>query len=170
MPSPVLSQGLTSGAWVSVSSPRLRISGCVVQASGSDGLFGFHSALLFSVQLLHFSWQLWGTANSANHSSVRWLPRRWVPFLLHGSLLGMPVPSLFLFSLFFFFFYSTQLCQEFLALFGGLSSSAIIHLMFCGGSFTYRCVFGCVFGRRYVRPLTPLPSCSASKIVYLIPI
>ena len=28
--------------------------------------------------------------------SVRWLPRLWVPFLLHSSLLGMLVPFLFL--------------------------------------------------------------------------
>ena len=40
-----------------------------------------------------------------------------------------------------FFFCSTQLCQEFLALFGGLSSSASIQLMFCVSHFTCRCVF-----------------------------
>ena len=72
--------------------------------------------------------------------TVRWLPRRWLALLLHGSLSGMLVPSWFLFSL-FFFFCSTQLCQEFLALFGGLSSSSSIQLMFCASSFTCRCVF-----------------------------
>ena len=40
-----------------------------------------------------------------------------------------------------FFFCSTQSCQEFLALFGGLSSSASIQLMFCASCFTCRCVF-----------------------------
>ena len=39
------------------------------------------------------------------------------------------------------FFCSTQLCQEFLALFGGLNSSASIQLMFCVNRFTCRCVF-----------------------------
>lgn len=35
-----------------------------------------HSALPFSVQLLCFSPWLWGPTNSADLSSVRWLPRR----------------------------------------------------------------------------------------------
>ena len=46
--------------------------------------------------------------------SVSWLPRMWVPFLFHSSLSGMLVLIPFL-SL-SFFFCSTQLCQEFLAL------------------------------------------------------
>ena len=52
-----------------------------------------------------------------------------------------------------FFFCSTQLCQEFLALFGGLSSSASIQLMFCANSFTCRCVFFDVFVGDGVREL-----------------
>ena len=140
MPSPVLSPGLTSRAWVSAPSPCPSVSGCGVCASGSDDLCGSHCALLFSVQLLCFSRGLWGPTKSANLLSVRWLPRRSVPFLLHSSLWGMLVPSWFL------FFFSTQLCQEFLALFGGLSYSASIQLMFCASSFTYRCGFFAVFG------------------------
>ena len=71
--------------------------------------------------------------------SVRWLPRMWVPFLLYSclgnaTLVLIPFLSLFLFC-------STQLCQEFLALFGCLSSSASIQLMFCLSHFTCRCVF-----------------------------
>ena len=58
--------------------------------------------------------------------SVRWLPRTWVLFLFHSSLSGMLVPTQFFFSLSLFFFCSTQLCQEFLALLGGLNSSASI--------------------------------------------
>ena len=34
-----------------------------------------------------------------------------------------------------------QFCQEFLALFGSLSSSASIQLIFCVNHFTCRCVF-----------------------------
>ena len=45
------------------------------------------------------------------------------------------------FSLSLFFFCSTQLCQEFLALYGGLSSSVSVQLIFCASSFTGRCVF-----------------------------
>ena len=89
---------------------------------------------------------------------VRWLPRKWVPFLLHSSLslsLFTVSPILIPF-LSLIFFYSTQLRQESLALFGGLSSSASILLMFCASSFTCRCVCG----RRCVQLLTPLPSCS----------
>ena len=102
-PAPVLSLGLSSRAWVSAPSPCLSISGCDAWAGGSDDLCSSHSALLFSVQLLHFSRQLWGPTDLADLSSVRWLPRRWVPFLLHSSLSGMLVPSWFLFSLFFSF-------------------------------------------------------------------
>lgn len=90
------------------------------------------AAMLFSATLR--------STDSADLSSVRWLPRTWVPFLLHSSLLEMLVLSWFLFSFFFFFCY-TQLCQEFLALFGGLSSSASIQLMFCVSRFTRKCVF-----------------------------
>ena len=50
-------------------------------------------------------------------------------------------PDSFSLSLFFYFFCSTRLCQKFLALFGGLSSSASIQLMFCVSHFTCRCVF-----------------------------
>ena len=45
-------------------------------------------------------------------------------------------------------FCSTQLCQEFPALLGGLSSSASMQLMFCFNSFTCGCIFLCVCGRR----------------------
>ena len=83
---PVLSPGLTSRAYVSASSPHLSISGCGVQADGSDGLCGSHSALLFSVQLLHFSQRLEVLPTRLIFPSVRWLPRRRVPFLLHSPL------------------------------------------------------------------------------------
>jgi len=43
-------------------------------------------------------------------------------------------------SLSLFFFCSTQLCQESVVIFGGLSSSASIQLMFYVSSFTSRCV------------------------------
>ena len=73
--------------------------------------------------------------------SVRWLPRMCIPFFFHSSLLGMLVPSWFLFPLSLFFFCSTQLCQRSLALFGSLSSSASIQLMFCASHSICRCVF-----------------------------
>ena len=38
--------------------PHLSVSGCGVLASGSDDLWGSHSTLPFSVQLLHFCQQL----------------------------------------------------------------------------------------------------------------
>ena len=72
--------------------------------------------------------------------SVRWLLRVWVPFLLLSSLSGMLVQSLFILSL-SLFLCSTQLCQEFLTLVRGLSSSASTQLMFCVSCFTCRCVF-----------------------------
>ena len=56
--SPVLSPGLTSGAWVSAPSPRPSSSGCGVQACGSDDLCGSHCTLLVSVPLLPFSRRL----------------------------------------------------------------------------------------------------------------
>ena len=69
---------------------------------------------------------LWGfeVPTSLLISSVRWLPRVWVPFLFHTSLSGVLVPSWFLssLSLFFFPFCSTQLCGGFLALFGGVKT------------------------------------------------
>lgn len=78
------------------------------------------------------------------------VPRTWLIFRQLGGFPGWE----FLFSftapnaspvlipfLSLFFFCSTQLCQKFLALFGGLSSSASIQLMFCVSRFTCRCVF-----------------------------
>ena len=52
-----------------------------------------------------------------------------------------------------FFFGSTQLCQKFLTLFGGLSSSASIQLMFCASRFTCRYFFFDVFVGEGVRNL-----------------
>ena len=72
--------------------------------------------------------------------SVRWLPRMWVPF-------SFTAPSQecescpYSFSLSLFFFFSTRLCQEFLALFGGLNSSVSIQYMFSASRFVCRCVF-----------------------------
>ena len=107
---------------------------------------------------------LGGPTDSAHLCPGRRLPRRWVPFLLQGwlplqSASPGPVPFLAL-----FFFCSTQLCQDFLAVFGGLSSSASVQWMFCARPFTGWCVFlMCLWER--ARRLTPPPSCSASYLL-----
>ena len=56
---PPQSVSATTGAWASAPSSRLSVSGCGVRAGSSDDLCGSYSALLFSVQLLLFSWRLW---------------------------------------------------------------------------------------------------------------
>ena len=63
--------------------------------------------------------------------------------------LGSASPSLFPLSLSPLFSCFTQFCQEILAIFGGLSSSARIQLLFCASHFTCRRVSCCccVFGR-----------------------
>ena len=123
-------------------SPHLSVSGCGVCASGSDDLCISHSAFWFSDLLLSFSRHLGDPSNSADFSigqvasqgmgslSSSQLPHRSASPVLPDS-----------FSLSLFFFSSTLLCQEFLALFGGLSSSASIQLIFCASHFTRRCVF-----------------------------
>ena len=77
---------------------------------------------------------------------------------------------LFLFFFFLFSFCSTQLCQGFLALFGGLSSFASIHrcsmriILHDHVDFFF---FLCVCGRRWVWCLTPPPSWSFLQTSYL---
>ena len=56
----VLSLKLTSRVWVSVPRPCPSISGSGVWISGADDLRSSHSALPSPVQLLCFSWWLWG--------------------------------------------------------------------------------------------------------------
>ena len=73
--------------------------------------------------------------------SVKWLPRMWVPLLLHSSLSRMFVPSCFLISLSLFFLLFCPVMSRVFALFGGSSSSASIQFMFCVSHFTCRCVF-----------------------------
>ena len=90
------------------------------------------AAVLFSASLrsLWLGWSFYQVASQDVGSfSPSYLPfRNASPFLI-------PFLSLFL------FFCCTQLCQEFLALFGGLSSSVSIQLMFCASHFTRRCDF-----------------------------
>ena len=108
MPSPVLSLGLTSRASVSAPSSHASVSGCGVQADGSDDLCGSHSALLFSVQVLSFSQGLEGPSDSADLSSVS--ASQQVGSLSHSQLpLGNASPILIPF-LSLFFFGSTHLC------------------------------------------------------------
>ena len=134
---------LTSGAWVSVPSACLSILNC--------GVHPMAQMICTALPLLCCS-QYSGCGFFSDFEvplaqliflSVRWLPRVWVPFLLHSSLSGMLAPSWFLFFL-SFLFCSTQLCQQFLALLGGLSS-ANIQLLFCERRFTHRYVFFDVF-------------------------
>ena len=74
---------------------------------------------------------------------VRWLSR------IYGFLFSFKADpqkcqshhNYFSFSLFFFFLCFTQLCREFLAPFGGLSSYASVQQIFCVNCSTYRCVF-----------------------------
>ena len=54
-PALVLCPGLTSEPKSQCPAPRPSISSCGVQAGGLDDLCSSHSALLFAVQLLHFS-------------------------------------------------------------------------------------------------------------------
>ena len=95
--------------------------------------------------------------------SVRWLPRMWVPFLLHCSLSEILSHPYSFLSLFFF----CSVCQEFLALFGRLSSSAIIHWCSMQVVLHVDVFFRCVCGRRWTRHLTPPPSCSAPVVQFL---
>ena len=55
---PAHSQGINSGATVSVPSPHLSVSGFCVCPSGSDDLCGSHSAFQISDLLMCFSWCL----------------------------------------------------------------------------------------------------------------
>ena len=65
-PTLVFSPELTSRALVSGPSPRPSISGFGVQGGGADDLCSSQSALPSSVQLLQFSWWLWGPSISAD--------------------------------------------------------------------------------------------------------
>ena len=66
-----------------------------------------------------------------------------------------------------FFFCSTQLCQEFLALFGGVSSSASIQLKFYVSSFTCRCVVFDVFVAEGEHDLLLLCHLAPSPVLFL---
>ena len=72
--------------------------------------------------------------------SVMWLPRMWVPFLLHSSLLGMLVPSWFLFSLSLFYFVLPSHVKSFLPF---LEVYVFLPAFSCCSvrCFTCRCVF-----------------------------
>ena len=92
--------------------------------------------------------------------SVRCLPRMWVPFLLHTSLLGILGPSWFLFSLSFYFVLPSYVksflpfleVRVLLPAFRWCSVQVILHV---------NVFFWCVCGKRWAWPLTPPPSCSA---------
>ena len=73
--------------------------------------------------------------------SVRWLPRRWVSFLLHSSLSGMLSPILIPFLCLSFFLLFYLVISRISCPFWSLSSSASIQFMLCASCFTCRCVF-----------------------------
>ena len=80
-------------------------------------------------------------------------------------------PILIPFISLYFFFFSTQFCQEFLALFGGLSSDSI-QLMFCASCFTCRCVFlMCLWERVSMTSYSSaiLPSPLQTQSLFIVP-
>ena len=111
---------------------------CPPQSSCCDFLWGFEVPPSYLISL-----------------SVRWLPRLWVPFLFRSSLSGVLVLS------WLFPFCSTHLCGGFLALYGGLRSSATIQYMFHVNHSTCRWGFlWCVCGIWWAPQLIPPPSWS----------
>ena len=134
----------SSRAQVSASSPRPSILSCGIWGSRADDLCSSHSTLPSQSSYSGFLGDFEVPPSQLISPSVRWITRMWVPFLFHRSLSGTLVPSWFLLSL-SFFFCSNWLCQEFLALFGGLSSPSIQE-MFCASRFTCRYFFNVFVG------------------------
>ena len=78
------------------------------------------------------------------------LPSVWKPFLLHGSLPVVQVPSLFFCLSFFFFLLPYPSTWEVSCLLGGLTSSASVQWVFCRSSSTCRCISTVSVGRKVI--------------------
>ena len=79
---------------------------------------------------------------------VKGLPSAWKPFLLHGSLPLVQVPSLF-FCLYFFFLLPYPSTWGVSCLLGGLTFSASVQWVFCRCS-TCRCISNVSVGRKVI--------------------
>ena len=137
-----------------------RVSQAGIWAGVSDDLCGSHSAVLLWVQLPCFSRWRWGPTDWADLLAVRWLPRvgsfspSQLPIRNAGPVL---IPSLSFFFLWFYPVLSRVSCPLW-----RFKSFCQHQLMFCVSCFTWGCGFVMCLWGRWARPLTPLPSCSAS--------
>ena len=78
------------------------------------------------------------------------LPSAWKPFLLHGSLPLVQVPSLFFCLCYFFFLLPYPVTWGVSCLLGGLTFSASVQWVFCGSSSTCRCISNVSVGRKVI--------------------
>ena len=78
------------------------------------------------------------------------LPSAWKPFLLHGSLPLVQVPSLFFCLCYFFFLLPCPGTWGVSCLLGGLTFSASIQWVFCRSSSTCRCISTVSVGRKVI--------------------
>ena len=78
------------------------------------------------------------------------LPSVWKPFLLHGSLPLVQVPSLFFCLCYFFFLLPYASTWGFSCLLGGLTSSASVQWVFCRSSSTCRYISTVSVGRKVI--------------------
>ena len=76
------------------------------------------------------------------------LPSVWKPFLLHGSLPLVQVPSLFFCLCYFFFLLPYPSTGGVSCLLGRLTSSASVQWVFCRSSSTCRCISNVSVGRK----------------------
>ena len=100
-PALVLSPDLNSSASVSEPSPLQWVSSCGVLGGGTDHLCSSPSALPSSVQLLYFSWRLWGPSILADPPISQVASQGVGSFLLSQLPLRSFSPVLIPFSLFF---------------------------------------------------------------------
>ena len=80
------------------------------------------------------------------------LPSVWKPFLLHGSLALVRVPSLFFCLCYFFFLLPYPSTWGVSCLLGSLRSSASVQWVFCRSSSTCRCISNVSVGRKVISP------------------
>ena len=78
------------------------------------------------------------------------LPSVWKPFLLHGSLPLVQVPSLFFCLCYFFSLLPYPSMWGFSCLLGGLTFSASVQWVFCRSSSTCRCISNVSVARKVI--------------------
>ena len=135
-PAPVREQTSLSGWWVLLNTDPLCGNLCALPSSP---LWLRSPPWLRSFPLCH-----------PQSPPVKGLPSVWKPFLLHGSLPLVQVPSLFFCLCYFFFLLPYPSTWGVSFLLGGLTSSASFQWVFCRSSSTCGCISNVSVGRKVI--------------------